>query len=84
MYRPPTATDQPVRGSSSVYQDLAVVPLMPVWRNFFLGSEETNGFWPIRRLKVDQMRETAKEELHKMGIDLPDVDAPIGRTRRKR
>ncbi|HLN77822.1 MAG TPA: ATP-binding cassette domain-containing protein [Nocardioidaceae bacterium] len=66
------------KGIATVYQDLAVVPLMPVWRNFFLGSEETNGFWPIRRLKVDQMRETAKEELHKMGIDLPDIDAPIG------
>ena len=66
------------KGIATVYQDLAVVPLMPVWRNFFLGSEETNGFWPIRRLKVDQMRQTAKEELHKMGIDLADIDAPIG------
>jgi ABC-type sugar transport system ATPase subunit len=29
------------RGIATVYQDLAVVPLMPVWRNFFLGSEPT-------------------------------------------
>ena len=66
------------KGIATVYQDLAVVPLMPVWRNFFLGSEETSGVWPVRRLKVDQMRETAKDELHKMGIDLADIDAPIG------
>jgi simple sugar transport system ATP-binding protein len=66
------------RGIATVYQDLAVVPLMPVWRNFFLGSEETNGVWPFRMLKVDDMRDTANQELHKMGIDLPDIDAPIG------
>ncbi len=29
------------RGIATVYQDLAVVPLMSVWRNFFLGSEPT-------------------------------------------
>ncbi len=66
------------RGIATVYQDLAVVPLMPVWRNFFLGSEQVSGMWPLRRLKVDEMRQTAKEELHRMGIDLPDIDAPIG------
>ena len=26
-----------------MYQDLAVVPLMPVWRNFFLGNEKRKG-----------------------------------------
>src|SRR5437764_8743978 len=44
------------RGIATVYQDLAVVALMPVWRNFFLGSEPTNGVWPLRRLDVDRMR----------------------------
>ena len=29
-------------GIATVYQDLAVVPLMPIWRNFFLGSELTS------------------------------------------
>jgi simple sugar transport system ATP-binding protein len=66
------------KGIATVYQDLAVVPLMPVWRNFFLGSEKTSGVWPFTKLKVDEMRHTAKEELHRMGIDLPDIDAPIG------
>ena len=30
-------------GIATVYQDLAVVSLMEVWRNFFLGSEMTGG-----------------------------------------
>lgn len=31
------------RGIATVYQDLAMIPLMSVWRNFFLGSEPTKG-----------------------------------------
>ena len=31
------------RGIATVYQDLAVVPLMPVWRNFFLGNDVRKG-----------------------------------------
>ncbi|WP_306336682.1 ATP-binding cassette domain-containing protein [Streptomyces sp. KL118A] len=66
------------RGIATVYQDLAVVPLMPVWRNFFLGSEPTKGAGPFRRMDVDLMRETTHAELLRMGIDLRDVDQPIG------
>ncbi|MGW6307085.1 ATP-binding cassette domain-containing protein [Streptomyces niveus] len=65
-------------GIATVYQDLAVVPLMPVWRNFFLGSEPTKGKGPFKRLDVEQMRRTTREELLRMGIDLRDVDQPIG------
>ena len=46
------------RGIATVYQDLAVVPLMPVWRNFFLGSEPSKGRGPLRRLDVAAMRAT--------------------------
>jgi simple sugar transport system ATP-binding protein len=66
------------RGIATVYQDLAVVPLMPVWRNFFLGSELTTRRRPLRRLDVKAMRRITKEELAKMGIDLRDVEQPIG------
>ncbi|WP_131743397.1 ATP-binding cassette domain-containing protein [Actinomadura roseirufa] len=62
-------------GIATVYQDLAVVPLMPVWRNFFLGSELRGGFG---RMDVASMRRTTREELAAMGVDLPDVDRPIG------
>ncbi|MDT9682759.1 ATP-binding cassette domain-containing protein [Streptomyces sp. TRM76323] len=66
------------RGIATVYQDLAVVPLMPVWRNFFLGSEPTTGKGPFKRLDVARMRATTRAELLRMGIDLRDVDQPIG------
>ncbi|WP_435748404.1 ATP-binding cassette domain-containing protein [Microbacterium sp. PMB16] len=65
-------------GIATVYQDLAVVPLMPVWRNFFLGSELTKGRGPLRRLDVKRMKEVTYTELANMGIDLRDVDQPIG------
>jgi simple sugar transport system ATP-binding protein len=62
------------RGIATVYQDLAVVPLMPVWRNFFLGNEIRKGL----RLDIPFMRKKCKEELLAMGIDLRDVEQPIG------
>jgi simple sugar transport system ATP-binding protein len=62
------------RGIATVYQDLAVVPLMPVWRNFFLGNEVRKG----PAMDIAAMRKTAKQELLDMGIDLRDVDQPIG------
>jgi len=65
-------------GIATVYQDLAVVPLMPVWRNFFLGSEPSKGRGPFKRMDVPFMKKTSKEELAAMGIDLRDVDQPIG------
>ncbi|KAK1182995.1 ATP-binding cassette domain-containing protein [Streptomyces sp. NBS 14/10] len=66
------------RGIATVYQDLAVVPLMPVWRNFFLGSEPRKGRGPFKRLDVETMRTTTRAALLRMGIDLRDVDQPIG------
>jgi simple sugar transport system ATP-binding protein len=62
------------RGIATVYQDLAVVSLMPVWRNFFLGNELRKG----PAMDLARMRRTAKQELLDMGIDLRDVDQPIG------
>ncbi|AOR30665.1 sugar ABC transporter ATP-binding protein [Streptomyces fodineus] len=66
------------KGIAAVYQDLATVPLMPVWRNFFLGSEMTRGPWPVRRLDIAAMKKTADEELRNMGIVLDDLEQPIG------
>ncbi|MEV6305282.1 ATP-binding cassette domain-containing protein [Actinoplanes sp. NPDC051861] len=62
-------------GIATVYQDLAVVPLMEVWRNFFLGSELTSSFAGMR---IREMREIADTELRKMGIAVADINQPIG------
>ena len=65
-------------GIATVYQDLAVVGLMEVWRNFFLGSEIRKGSYPLAPIDVKGMREIADAELRKMGIVVKDIDQPIG------
>lgn len=64
-------------GIATVYQDLAVVPVLPVYRNFCMGSEPTKGRWPLRVLDVRSAIETTRQELHAIGIDLDDVRRPI-------
>ncbi|MEV6733251.1 MULTISPECIES: ATP-binding cassette domain-containing protein [unclassified Streptomyces] len=66
------------RGIATVFQDLSVVPLMSVWRNFFLGSEPVRRFGPVRLLDRKYGRETARTALREMGIDLRDVEQPVG------
>jgi simple sugar transport system ATP-binding protein len=65
-------------GIATVYQDLAVVGLMEVWRNFFLGSELTSSRIPLSGLKVKEMKQIADQELRKMGIVVKNIDQPIG------
>lgn len=61
-------------GIATVYQDLALAPLMSVWRNFFMGNEVRKGpFLDARRMKT-----VADEELQKMGIQIGDLDRPVG------
>jgi simple sugar transport system ATP-binding protein len=66
------------RGIATVYQDLAMIPLLSIWRNFFLGSEPTKGWGPLRRYDVDLAKQTTRNELSKMGIDIRDPDQPVG------
>jgi len=66
------------RGIATVFQDLAMIPLMSVWRNFFLGSEPTRGRGVFQRFDVATARRTAREELLAMGIDIRDPDQPVG------
>jgi simple sugar transport system ATP-binding protein len=65
-------------GIATVYQDLAVVSLMEVWRNFFLGSELRKGNFPLAPLDIPRMRDIADTELKKMGITVKDINQPIG------
>lgn len=66
------------RGIATVYQDLAMVPLMSIWRNFFLGAEPTNGVWPFRWVDKAKAMSIAVEEMGKMGIDVRDPEQPVG------
>jgi simple sugar transport system ATP-binding protein len=65
-------------GIATVYQDLAMIPLMSIWRNFFLGSEPTKGWGPFRRYDIRFAKETTRGEMSKMGIDIRDPDQPVG------
>ncbi|MFI6866819.1 ATP-binding cassette domain-containing protein [Nocardia sp. NPDC050406] len=66
------------RGIATVYQDLAVVPLMSVWRNFVLGSEPTRSLGPIRLLDRGNAREITRKALDDMGIEIRDLEQPVG------
>ncbi|HEX3646974.1 MAG TPA: ATP-binding cassette domain-containing protein, partial [Pseudonocardiaceae bacterium] len=70
--------DARAAGISTVYQDLAMVPLMSIWRNFFLGSEPTRGWGPWRRFDVAKAKEQTRTELAAMGIDVRDPDQTVG------
>lgn len=70
--------DALAKGIATVFQDLATIPLMSVWRNFFLGNEIRKGFGPFKWLDVKAMKQITKEQLMAMGIDLRDVNQPIG------
>jgi simple sugar transport system ATP-binding protein len=63
-------------GIATVFQDLATVPLMAVWRNFFLGNEPLRG--PLRLLDNRFARKVCREELLAMGIDIRDLEQPVG------
>jgi len=78
----PVLFDSPRRalehGLATVHQDLALLPLMSIWRNFFLGSEPVIGVGPLRRIDVARCRRVARERLAELGIELRDVDQPVG------
>ena len=65
-------------GIATVFQDLATVPLMSVWRNFFLGNEPTRGRGPLQRLDIKQAQRIMREEMAKMGIDVRDPNQTVG------
>jgi simple sugar transport system ATP-binding protein len=69
--------DALARGIATVYQDLAVVPMMSVVRNFFLGAEPTRGVWPLKRIDLRAAEVIVRSELEKMGVRLPDLSVPI-------
>jgi simple sugar transport system ATP-binding protein len=65
-------------GIATVYQDLSLIPLMSIWRNFFLGSEPEIGWGPARHYDIDSAKQTVRSELLKMGIDVRDPDQAVG------
>jgi simple sugar transport system ATP-binding protein len=66
------------RGIACVYQDLAMIPLLPVARNFFLGREPTRGRGPLRRVDWKEAARATQRELEKVGIRLRNPKQAVG------
>jgi simple sugar transport system ATP-binding protein len=66
------------RGIATVFQDLAMIPLMGISRNFFLGREPTKGFGPLKRYDAALADRVTREQLGGMGIDIRDTSQPVG------
>jgi len=65
-------------GIATVFQDLAMIPLMSVTRNFFMGREPTKGSGPFKRMDVDKMNAITMEKMRTMGINLRAPDQAVG------
>jgi simple sugar transport system ATP-binding protein len=65
-------------GIEPVYQDLALVNELNVYRNMFLQREIMVG-GPLRILNDGAMREFAREHLNEMGVNIPSVDVEIAK-----
>jgi len=66
-------------GIATVYQDLALVPLMSVARNFFMGREPRRKVvGPFHVMDHALARRTATEKLGEMGIKVRDANQVVG------
>ena len=65
-------------GISTVYQDLAMIPLMSVSRNFFMGNEPLRKFGPLKLFDHEHANRVTLEEMGKMGINLRGPDQAVG------
>jgi simple sugar transport system ATP-binding protein len=65
-------------GIATVFQDLAMIPLMSVTRNFFMGREPTKGKGIFKRFDIDTANEITMAEMRKMGINLRGPDQAVG------
>ncbi len=69
---PRDAMDQ---GIGAVYQDLALIPLMSVTRNFFMGREPTKRFGMMDMEVADKI---AQEKMAEIGINVRDPSQAVG------
>lgn len=65
-------------GIETVYQDLALVPLMSISRNFWLGQEITRRVGPLEVMDKDEMASRTRQALLDIGIHIRNPDEPVG------
>ena len=65
-------------GIETVYQDLALVPLMSIARNFWLGQEPTKRFGPVQLMDQERMARESADALRDVGIHIRDANEAVG------
>ena len=73
-----TARDAIDAGIATVYQDLAMIPLMSVTRNFWMGREPLRSVGPLKFIDFDKANRVTMEEMGKMGIHLREPNQAVG------
>src|SRR5210317_180101 len=69
--------DAITRGIATVYQDLGMIPLMSVSRNFFLGNEPTKG-GVLKLFDHEKANRITEEEMSKFQIQLRSPEQAVG------
>jgi simple sugar transport system ATP-binding protein len=69
------------KGVATVYQDLAIVDLMAIYRNVFLGREKAipKGFGPFRWIDRKKAHRDARKAISDIGIEIRDAEEPLAR-----
>ncbi|MEO1089490.1 MAG: ATP-binding cassette domain-containing protein [Pseudomonadota bacterium] len=65
-------------GIATVFQDLAMIPLMSITRNFFMGREPVSGIWPFKQMDMPFCDRVTREEMQRIGIDVRDPHQAVG------
>ncbi len=65
-------------GVATVFQDLGLIPLMSIARNFFLGREPVKGVFPLRRFDKELANSIARQAMADVGIQVRDPTQAVG------
>jgi ABC-type sugar transport system ATPase subunit len=69
--------DATAHGIETVYQDLALIPQLPVFLNLFLNHEITH-FGPLHLLDKRKMRALTRQYLDDINVNLSNINAEVG------
>ena len=65
-------------GVATVFQDLGLIPLMSISRNFFLGREPVRGVFPFKRFDMETANTIARQAMADVGIQVRDPTQAVG------
>src|SRR3954469_6265759 len=66
------------RGVATVFQDLAMIPLLSTTRTSFMAREPAKRKGPFAFIEMKHADEVTREEMRKIGIDIRDPQQAVG------